>query len=140
VFWDSSALVPLLLAESRSDALTRLASADRELTIWWGAPIECCSALCRRDRESPLPKGSFDRAMSRLRAIVEDSDVVAPTQDVRDAAIRLLPRHPLRSGDAQQLAAALIWCEGKPDGETLVCLDDRLREAARREGFRILPD
>jgi predicted nucleic acid-binding protein len=140
VFWDSSALVPLLLNESRSEALTRLASADRELTIWWASPAECCSGACRRDRESPLPKGSFDRAMTRLRAIVEDADVVAPTSDVRDAAMRLLARHPLPSADALQLAAALLWCEGKPDGETFVSIDDRLREAARREGFRILPE
>jgi predicted nucleic acid-binding protein len=140
VVWDSSALVPLLLAEPRSEVLTRLAAADRELTVWWASPVECCAALCRRDRESPLPKGAFDRAMVRLRAIVEDADVITPTIDVRDAAMRLLSRHPLRSADALQLAAGLIWCEGKPDGETFVSLDDRLRESARREGFRILPE
>jgi hypothetical protein len=47
--------------------------------------------------------------------------------------------HPLRAADAFQLAAALLWCEEDPSRETFVCLDDRLLEAARREGFRILP-
>jgi hypothetical protein len=50
-----------------------------------------------------------------------------------------LRAHPLRAADALQLAAALMWCDEAPTGETLVCLDDRLRDAARREGFAILP-
>ncbi|MBI3050076.1 MAG: hypothetical protein HYY76_17390 [Acidobacteria bacterium] len=36
---------------------------------------------------------------------------------------------------ALTLAAALVWCEEQPASETFVCLDRRLREAARREGF-----
>jgi hypothetical protein len=46
----------------------------------------------------------------------------------------------LRAADALQLAAALIWCEEQPAGEVFVCLDDRLREAARREGFTLVPE
>jgi hypothetical protein len=37
------------------------------------------------------------------------------------------------------LAAALVSSEDAPQGETFVCLDTRLRDAARREGFAILP-
>jgi hypothetical protein len=47
--------------------------------------------------------------------------------------------HPLRAGDALQLAAALVSSEDAPQGETFVCLDTRLRDAARREGFAIRP-
>lgn len=36
-------------------------------------------------------------------------------------------------------AAALIWFEEQPDGETFVCLDARLRDAAHREGFDVRP-
>jgi hypothetical protein len=39
-----------------------------------------------------------------------------------------------------QLAAALMWCDDAPGAATpFVCLDERLRDAARREGFAILP-
>jgi hypothetical protein len=38
-----------------------------------------------------------------------------------------------------QLAAALVWCEEQPHGEAFVTLDDRLREAATREGFSVHP-
>ena len=46
---------------------------------------------------------------------------------------------PLRAGDALQLSAALTWTEDAPRGETFVCLDARLRDAASRQGFAIRP-
>jgi hypothetical protein len=45
----------------------------------------------------------------------------------------------MRAADAIQLASALVWCKENPAGESFVCLDDRLREAARKEGFSVLP-
>jgi predicted nucleic acid-binding protein len=65
-------------------------------------------------------------------------DVVAPTLRLREAAGRALAAHPLRAADALQLAAALVWSH-EGSGEAFVCLDDRLRDAARREGFEVLP-
>jgi hypothetical protein len=47
--------------------------------------------------------------------------------------------HALRAGDSLQLAAALVACEGRPGGLQFVSLDDRLNEAALREGFRVVP-
>jgi uncharacterized protein len=64
---------------------------------------------------------------------------VLATDHVRRRAGRLVATHPLRAADAFQLAAALVWCEEQPAGETFVCLDEQLREAARREGFGLLP-
>ena len=74
-----------------------------------------------------------------MRAFVEHADSVSPTDDVRRRAARLLAGHPLRAADALQLAAALIWCEEQPHEETFVSLDERLRNAARREGFALAP-
>jgi hypothetical protein len=51
----------------------------------------------------------------------------------------LLAVHPLRAGDTVQLAAALEWCEARTEGAGFVCLDDRLRRAAGREGSAVLP-
>jgi predicted nucleic acid-binding protein len=140
MFWDTSALIPLVLPEPRSAALTQAVVADREVTVWWGTPVECLSATYRRHRDSPLPGPALNGALTRLRALVEDADTVAPTDEVRRRAGRLVASHPLRAADALQLAAALVWCEEQPAGEAFVCLDDRLREAARREGFTVLPE
>jgi predicted nucleic acid-binding protein len=138
MFWDSSALVPLLIAEARSAQMLVLLAADREPAIWWASPIECQSALRRRQRERTLASVAVKQALQRLRQLTEDLDVVAPTDPVRDAAARSLAAHPLRAADALQLGAALVWCAGE-SGQGFVCLDDRLREAATREGFEVLP-
>jgi len=139
MFWDTSAIIPVLLPEPRSAALTEALASDREVTLWWGTPVECLSAVYRRHRDSPVPAPLLTEALSRLRALVEDADTVSPTDEVRRRAGRLVAAHPLRAADALQLGAALVWCEEQSHGEVFVCLDDRLREAARREGFSLLP-
>jgi predicted nucleic acid-binding protein len=139
MFWDSSALVPLLLPEDRSALLTSLLADDKETTIWWTTPLECQSAVYRRHRESPLPAASLSGATERLRALVELADTVAPTDELRRRAGRLVSVHPLRAADALQLAAALLWCEEQPHTEVFISLDGRLRDAARNEGFDVKP-
>ena len=139
MFWDTSAIIPVLLPEPRSAALTEALASDREVTLWWGTPVECLSAVYRRHRDSPVPAPLLTEALNRLRALVEDADTVSPTDEVRRRAGRLVAAHPLRAADALQLGAALVWCEEQSHGEVFVCLDDRLREAARREGFSLMP-
>ena len=139
MFWDASALVPVILAEERSQEIAALLVADAAPAIWWDSPVQCASAICRRHRENLLSTRQRDEGLQRLREILPAIHVVPATGPVRDRAIRLLLSHPLRSADAQQLAAALVWCEEKPAGQDFVCLDQRLRESAEREGFRVLP-
>jgi hypothetical protein len=140
MFWDTSALIPLILPEARSGLLSEAIAGDREVTLWWGTPVECLSAIYRRHRDRPVPAALLTAALHRLRALVEDADTVAPTDEVRRRAGRLVAAHPLRAADALQLAAGLLWCEEQSAGETFVCLDERLRDAARREGFSLLPE
>jgi uncharacterized protein len=132
MFWDSSAVVPLLLAERRSFQLASLFGSDAEAAIWWGSPVECLSAIHRRHRESPLREAVLAAALDRLNTLAKGVDTVAPTSDVRDHAGRFPAAYPLRAGDALQLAAGLAWCGGRPQGETFVCLDDRLRGGSAR--------
>jgi predicted nucleic acid-binding protein len=138
MFWDSSALVPLIFPEPRSRDLIDLFKGDREVTIWWATPLECQSAIFRRHREDPLEPAQLESARERLRAIVDHADVVAPTDEVRRRAGRLVAVHPLRAADALQLSAALIWAEDQPHSEGFVTLDARLGGAAAREGFAVM--
>ena len=137
MYWDSSALVPLVVPESESAALAALIADDKEVTIWWVTPLECHSALHRRHRERPLPAGELTKAVERIRTIVEHADTISPSDELRRRAARLLAVHHLRAADALQLAAALLWCEEQPHGEGFVSLDSRLREAAAKEGFTV---
>ena len=139
MFWDSSAVVPLFLPEARSEFLAEMLANDAEAASWWATPVECLSAFYRRHRQTPFQDTALREALQRLEAFSEDVDLVAPTDPVRRRAGRLLAVHPLRAGDALQLAAALIWCEEQPEGEVFMCVDGRLAQAARTEGFDVRP-
>lgn len=43
--------------------------------------------------------------------------------------------YDLRAADAFQLAAALEWCDGAPQGRTFLTADTRLFQAAILSGF-----
>jgi predicted nucleic acid-binding protein len=137
-FWDSSALVALLVDESRSGALRELHSRDRAIFAWWATPVECESALSRLVRERALSHLSATGARSRLETLAASWSEVEPDAALRQSARRLVALHPLRAADALQLAAALRACDGRAEDLPFVCLDDRLSEAAGREGFTVL--
>ncbi len=139
MFWDTSAIVPLLVDEAQSAALTGHLEVDREPAIWWTTPVECQSAIQRRHREAVIASAELPAINERLRHLLQHVDTVAPSDEVRRRAARLLAVHPLRAADALQLAAALLWSEEQPHGESLVSLDTRLRDAAAREGFALVP-
>jgi len=137
-FWDSSAIVPLLVEEASSDAALSEYLRDPDVVAWWGTEVECISALARLEREGALETPDMRRASSRLGALMPSWQEVLPTARVRELAVRLLRVHPLRAGDALQLAAALVASEGSPASLQLVSLDDRLSLAAEREGFPLV--
>jgi len=139
-FWDSSAVVALLVPEDTTPALTALARADPALVVWWATPLECASAVARLEREGALSGGDVTAALERLRQAGREWLEVPPTELVRERAGRLLRVHPLRAADALQLAAALVAADSNPANLELVTLDDRLRQAALREGFPVRPD
>jgi uncharacterized protein len=139
-FWDASALIPLCLQERQSTALKRLAQEDESLAVWWGSSVECLSAFARLRREAVLSETEEEQACLILRALQGALTEIEPTPAVREQTGRVLRLHPLRAADALQLAAALVWCQGDPLQHGFVGLDQRLREAARREGFTVFPN
>jgi predicted nucleic acid-binding protein len=86
-----------------------------------------------------MPLSQLDSAIQRMELFLDHCDTVPPTEEVRRRARRLLAVHSLRAADALQLAAALVFCEDEPGRADFACLDDRLRGAASKEGFRVLP-
>ena len=139
MFWDTSAIVPLVIHEDQSEPLTECLRADREPSIWWATPVEVQSSIQRRYRDAALTAPEVAASNERLKTFLQHVDTVTPSDELRRRAARLLAVHPLRAADALQLAAALIWSEEQPHGESFVSLDARLREAAAREGFTVMP-
>jgi uncharacterized protein len=137
IFWDTSAIAPLLVEEASSPSVRALMRADSETVVWWGLPVECLSALARRERAGDLTPVGGDQARAVLQALAGTWVEVAASESVRNHATRLLRRHPLRAADALALGAALVWSEGTPEQRQFASLDERLSAAARREGFRL---
>jgi uncharacterized protein len=137
-FWDSSAIVPLLVEEESSAFLLKILEDEQQLLVWWGSPVECCSALARREREGHLTAEQATASMERLASLALGWHEVNPSSSIRTQAQRLLRVHPLRGADALQLAAAILVSEHEPASLEILTLDDRLKVAAEREGFRVI--
>lgn len=138
-FWDANAVVPLLVNESQSPVVADLLRQDMGIVVWWATRSECIHALARKNREGVISSTGRASARTVLEGLSDAWSEVLPAAEVRDEAEALLDRHPLRTADAYQLAAALDWCSGAPDGAQFVCFDKRLRQAAEAEGFEVLP-
>lgn len=136
-FWDTSALLPLLVEEETSKFRERQLSEDQEIAIWYGTPVEIESALSRREREGTLNSDVRKVAGKRLAALAGFWMEVNPTAQVRARALRTLRVHPLRAGDAFQLAAALVLTADNPGNLQFLTADKRLSEAAQKEGFLV---
>ena len=136
-YWDSSALVPLCLEQPQTERARALLDEDPELVVWWGSPVECASAFARLRRDGILSPEDEEVALSVLAALRDAWYEIQPGDGLREQALRLLRLHPLRVSDALQLAAGLEWAGVPPTGEFLT-FDERLKAAARREGFSVV--
>jgi uncharacterized protein len=137
-FWDASAIVPLLIAETTTRAVQTLAAKDAAMLVWWATEVECASAMARLEREGALDETAVREAFQRLTQLATGWHEVDPTDSIRETAVRFLRVHPLRAADALQLAAAFIAAERRPSSLEVVTLDDRLAAAARKEGFVVI--
>ena len=136
-FWDSSGIVPLIVEEATSAACRRLLRIDPTQAVWFFTRSEIVSALQRRHREGLLDADDLRVANSRLGRFASRWIEIVGFEAVRTEAERVLRVHPLRAADSLQLAAALVWADGRPKGRGFVTLDSGLLGAAEREGFAI---
>lgn len=138
-FWDSSALIATEVAERSTGAIREIVEEDADVVVWVLTQVEIASALWRRRRADEIAEAGRAEAQRRLDQTLANAVTVQDVSAVARRARRLLATHSLRSADAMQLAAALAGCEDEPERLPFVTLDDRLAEAAAREGFEVLP-
>jgi len=136
-FWDSSAVLPLIVREPETPTARRALEEDSEMAAWWSTPVECWSALARLRREEVITIRGETSAHHVLDALRASWLEILPSEPVRETAKRLLRGHGLRAADALQLGAAIVWA-GEKGHRELVTLDERLAVAAELEGFRVL--
>ena len=101
--------------------------------------VEVASALVRRAREGAFSREERDRALASLADDFASFIVVELTPAITADARALLLRHRLRAGDAVQLASCLYLQREMGQPLPFVVCDDRLVDAARREGVTVEP-
>lgn len=137
-FWDSSAILPLLVNEASSAATRRYLETQPEMALWWATPVECMSALARKEREGRLELSQMIAAEKNLDLIVRNSVTIDATDRVRLLARKLLRRYPLRAAGSLQLAAACVLAGDATGDYGFIGNDERLSIAASKEGFAIV--
>jgi len=137
-FWDSSAIIPLLVDEATSPGARAEYLRDPDIVVWWATQVECVSALARLEREARLTSAALREALARLDEMALAWHEVQPVDRVRQVATRLLRTHGLRAADAFQLAAAISASEDRAGSVSVVTFDARLAVAAEREGFSVV--
>ncbi len=137
-FWDTSALIPLVVAERSTNVVRRWLREDPDVIVWTLTRVELLSALARRRRDEPSSASQLLAARRDFLSAWERWSEVTVVEGVRRYAERVVETHPLRAADALQIGAALVAAEENPARFEFVTLDRNLAEAAEREGFRVL--
>ena len=137
-FWDSSAIVPLVVEECSSKACRAVLRVDTAMLVWCFTRTEVLSALYREHLLNRLSHADVVAAQLRLEKLSTRWAAIDAVDETRDVAERLLRTHPLRCADALQLAAALVAMDRRPKGRAFIARDELLLEAAAREGFDVL--
>ncbi len=135
-FWDSSALVPLIADEPKTQAVIAILATDPSLFVAFITPLEVESAIWRKAQRTE-EDSARQRSQQRLAGLRAQWLIVDDFRRVLSEAYRVVARHGLRGADAIQLACALTIRPATPI--PFVTLDDELAAAARAEGFPILP-
>jgi len=109
------------------------------VVVWWATPVEIGSVLRRLLRLKHLTADDWTTSRRLALDLAGAWRVVQPSNALRSQASQLVNRYELKGADALQLAAALEWCEGAPQGEVFLAADQKLREAAVLSGFDAKP-
>jgi predicted nucleic acid-binding protein len=136
-FFDASAIVKRYVRESHSARIRRLLGAG-DVALSRLSEIEVVSAFARLARKKAISVVQRDRAIGAFVTDLTAWYVVEITPQVTAAAIQLLTQHPLRSGDAVQVASALVLQEGLGQPlEAFVACDRRVIDAAAAEELTV---
>lgn len=140
-FLDTSALLKRYVDEDGMAAARAIASP---MVVSDLARVEAAAALWRHHRLGAIGLTDASRlAAAVARDLSRESPsqiaVIALTPGLVADAAALTARHPLRAGDAIQLASALAARDADPALDRFATADRTLAEAAERERFMLVP-
>ena len=137
-FWDTSAPIPLFVAEHSTAKVERQLQEDPEVVVWTLTRVELLSAFARRRRAEPSASRRLAAARREVVSAWDHWSEVTAVEVVLRHAERIVETHPLSAADALQVGAALVAAEGFPATLEFVTLDRKQAVAAEQEGFRVI--
>lgn len=138
LYAESSAALAWLLDQDYGELVAeRLAQAEliitSDLTL-----IECDRVLIRAVLLNQLDESDAARRQARFNAVTPRWTLLGLDEEIIERARRPFPAEPIRALDAIHLASAVVARKAVPDLAVLT-LDGRVRKAADRLGFPLLP-
>ena len=137
-FWDTSGIIPLCCCQSQSARARQTSRIYARQVEWWATSVDSISSFNRLKREGHITPSECRQALERFEHLRHLWNEVQPTEDVKHRAERLLTSHQLRTADALQLSAALVWCVDRPRSLVFIGADCNLSDAAESEGFTVI--
>lgn len=135
-FWDSSALVKLLVEETGTDVAGALWDGSSGVVASRLAVPEVSAALASAERSGRVDQAAARSAHDEWRRYLDALLVMEVSAEIADRAADLVVAHPLSGADAVHLATALALREVEP---VLATWDRRLATAAVAEGLAVVP-
>jgi predicted nucleic acid-binding protein len=137
LYWDTSALFAFLITEKHSTRLRTHIQRQGSSTAYTAiiTPLEFESAIQRRLSERTLSSREADYARLFGVDFRKKAFLVPLDQNALDTALHIQKIYGLRPGDAIQLASARLGTDD-PSRVVFLSLDEKLTEAAKREGFQ----
>jgi hypothetical protein len=137
-FWDTSAIVPVCCIQDFSAQARKTYRIFKKPILWWGTPVEMRSAFEKLNQTELLTAKQTSNALRLWKSFRANSRLIVLYEKTTTLAEDLPERYGLRSLDAFQLAAALVWCKEKPRNRPFICADVRLGGAARDAGYDVI--
>ena len=129
VYLDTSAVVPILIAEPSTDTCRRIwTDADRRVSSRL-THVEVAAALAMAERQARIATEEHDQALTNLAEIWPDVDLVDLTPELVVSASSLARSQALRGYDAVHCASAIEL----KDAEMVAASGDARLLAAWRE-------
>lgn len=131
-YFDTSAVVPLLVQEPTTDHCTRLWDEATRIVSARLVYPEACAALARAVRMGRLTSAQMTAATVELDDVIEQVDFIEITAELAHGAGQLAQQHGLRGYDAVHLAAGVSIAD---DDVVFVTDDTGLADAALATGL-----
>lgn len=138
LYWDSSALFASFISEQDTNKVRSFSAKAGDLRSYTAiiTPLEIESAIQRRFKEQSITIKQSDEARLLTTEFRKKIYLVVADQNVLDIALHIQKIYTLRVADALQLASARAGTEN-PSKVHFLCLDGKLNDAAKREGFNV---